>query len=431
MKQLLAIFTLFAMFEAFPVCAQMETSPLHFRNPTKRLAGESITYRLVPNPQPTAGDSSVYLYNNASVVVEQRHLELISDQWVLRARTLYVAYDSLGQSTVQVIQYTSDQGGSWANQYRITTSYDANGDQSSSQLEHWNTSTNEWQLGSSNSHDIYDDHGHLIYTNDGFLATRWDYTYDSLGYPVWIVSAFKYNTDPAWQYTRLQHFVYDPQYPGRYVYTTHSVYNAWASSWSLLDSTTYRYDLAGNLTIQDVFELYNPTYSDEWGCPLAYRALESYNAQNLPVQLRFLAFCQDDTLKSTLLSTTDYFYTYDTDGDPLHFSTVSTEQDSSVRTSFHRFTYETVSRVEQASHSMSFLAYPNPATSSVLIKSAATSLILARVFDLNGRLLLTQALQGDENAFLTLNTLREGSYLLQVVADNGETATQTLVVLAR
>lgn len=436
MKTLFIAALLLAFAPAIPVFSQNpfptsqkdgSKAPFNLRgNLTKRLVGECDFYLLLPDSTIAGGDSIQYFYHATNLVSDKlvRHWE--NNQWTLKSRTQYPTYDNAGNCLLVVSQSTPDNGSTWVNQYRTTSSYDAHGP-ISILYEVWDAHENTWKQPVSNNNQVYDEHGNLVSSTDGFYSIYRNYTYNSDGLPLMMVQSFKYTSDASWQYAFSEQYVYDTLHTRLPAYKITAGYNHWASHWYVNDSTSYRYNKAGSLIRQDYFELYDPTTSNEWDCPLAYRTDQTYNQQNLLLQERSASFCQDDTLKMTIDAVVDHTYNFDPDGDLL-YSIESTAATWGSMFHMHRYTYETASRVEQAEQSLTFTLYPNPAAQTIYIKTTPGALQVAKIFDLQGHLWQTQALEGAETAAISLNGIPNGVYQIQVVGPSGAVAVRTVVV---
>ncbi len=387
---------------------------------TKRLRGESGFNLLQPGNGVGYVDSIQYQYGEHHQVSEKQNLSFVNNNWVLTSRTQYTSYDSTGNGLIEIFQTTANNGIDWEMVQRTITQYDPSGKINRVKVYHWDESNGAWVESMYHFYD-YDDHGNVSWESNNGQFFMYSNIYNQDGFIQEIYNDFMIGTWIVHNWNRF--FVYDPAHPGQLVSSYTSDYWDWNGIEA--DSTTYSYDQDGKLRIKDRYLIGFVSWEE---CQPRQRQTQYFDAQNRLLKEENLKACHeaDSLINWELVSVTDYVY--DADGDPLYWLKEAYEG-SETSLFVHRYSYEMVSQIQQPIQSLAFSLYPNPSTGVISIKVSTKDLLLANVYDRQGRPLYSKVLQGDETETLYLERIPDGSYILQVIGKDGKAATKPFVIL--
>lgn len=386
---------------------------------TKRLRGESGFRISQSGNLPAYVDSIQYLYSENNWVSEKRNRSFVNGNWVLQSRILRtqgLTFDSSGITVMEILQTTSDNGISWELSQRTNSSYSPSGQLASLSMQQWDASSGTW--GDYHSYD-YDEQGNIEFESDNGIFHFYYNHYNQDGFLETIANDIYVNSWVVHLWRR--HFHYDPAHPGQLIASYTEDYADWDDTFA--DSTIYTYDQAGNLSIKDYFK---PGFF--WGeCSEIYRQKQFFDNQHRCIRQEDFKACYvvDSTLSWQLSSAADYFY--DADGDPMYWSKHD-YSGSDTTILIHRYTYETVSQVQQALPPIQFALYPNPASGTIFLETAPGSAQWANIFDTQGRQWCSQKLKGYETEVLRLEGIPSGTYLLQVIGNDGKMTAKPFVI---
>ncbi len=240
-------------------------------------------------------------------------------------------YDVRPDSQLNMRMKMKLESGAWVNDYRVTYSYDPNGNVIENTSEDWDVPTNSW---------VYNYKQEFTYGPNDLLLTKigyswsggaweksykYEYTYDANNN---MLTKIKSNWNSGvWENHRKWEYSYD----GNNNNTEEVVYDWNGAAWENYDKITRAYDANNNMISENGYQwdfVNNQWENDYWD-------LYSYNSDN-KITLYYNKYW--DIVNSTWVDYTRYTYTYNSDG--LFLNILVEQSDGTNWNSTYELTYE-------------------------------------------------------------------------------------------
>lgn len=380
--------------------------------------------------EPTFGDSSTLAYNN-HLLTSQIYNWKINSQgtWIQKSRSIDYTYDANDHLLYYQFQ-TGDAVNGWTNSNQYTYTYDATGNELTYLEEKWNGSN--WVTNWSTLR-VYDANGNLL-TVTG-LGFRQLYSYNAQN--LLETKTYQELSNGNWVNNSRQLYAYSPN-------VIMETIEYWVNgAWVTAERYSNTYDANENI-IEVLYESWN---GNSW--VNGYRTARNYNVNGLLQQALTENWAGNSWVNSSLEA-----YTYDANQNLIFW--ISSNWDAgawkgSLRqfngfdaknnfiharlelwndTDWSLISYGRLYYAEfvatQAPEFTVFDVFPNPASTSITIKSEGFD--HAMIFDQQGGLVRTQRLQGQSEETLLLGNLPAGNYILQVVGKDGNSGAKPIQI---
>ncbi len=422
MQHKITIFFILSLLAVSPVFGQ-----------TDLLVGRSNVNFDLSTGEMTIGDSSTLSYNSMLQHSQYKNWHLdASGNWRLNSRLTDFAYDANGNVLNYIIQNGDDNIG-WTNFWRYTYTYDVNSNELSNKEEQWENGN--W-VTQAETHNVYNVNGQLLSSTG--LNSRTIYTYNSLG----LLKTKLYQESPGGTWLNSTRYEYT-YLPNDSLYASETTYIWINYNWVGFERITNTHDTNGHI-VQSLIEnweggvwkknlLISNTYDAEGY--LTQKLIQYWNAtswenthrssQNYDAAHNLIYSIAQNWAAGVWRNNVQQFNSYDAKSNILNARTESWDDGNWVLSNYARFNYlKFVSA--QTPEFTPFEVFPNPASTSITL--TGTGLSRAMIFDLQGKLVLMQTLQGQAPETLRLGTLPSGNYILQVLSKDGKLAAKPLQI---
>lgn len=337
-------------------------------------------------------DSTTFSYNSENLLIEKVlwNISTLNPVWRLRDRVHAMIYNMEGNLLTEERQQRINN--TWVNYARYTYYYDATGLKTRQVQDKWDSGTwileddTQWQ---------YDTAGQLL--SEISLSFEKIYTYNADGYVSTITTRHKDNngwtnlTNDIYQYAASSNGL-----PASVIQQQWNI-NYWQDYYQFL----YEYELTGNIS--------NLT-TQYWDGTIWVNGFNQSFLYNIDGNLIYRL--DERTFMGVVMNDTQQTLSYDSGGDIILINSEQWYEGAWYHTFQERYHYNIISNTEDPDFSP-FDVFPNPATSSITLRGEGY--ILANLYNPQGRLMLSQGLQGQSQETIQLGHLPSGNYLLQVI----------------
>lgn len=370
---------------------------------TKLLTARTYAFLDFVTGATVLGDSSLFDYYSNHKTKEIKTWHYDGAVWAVTDRLTDYTYNASGN----ILSYTDQVGNDiigWTNSARYTFTYDANDQLLTYLNESWNGSA--WAPSFSAIWE-YDANGNVVRETRDNL--RYLYSYNAEGL---LETVLDQQLDAGiWNNQKQNVYSYAPGDTKVASITT----NNWnGGAWETYSRSSYTYDGNGDEAIE-LEELWAGTAWES-----LQRQVNTYDANHNNIYW-IVQFYNSGIWEDYLRSVS----TYDSESNILNVNwDVWLGTEWATQNLFHHYYGEFVST--GAPRTANFQLFPNPTTGAVTLQGE--NLAQAQVFDQQGRLVRSIALNGLERSTLQTGNLAPGNYLIQVQGANGEMGSKLLQV---
>lgn len=361
--------------------------------------------------------STEYYYNSDNLLVQEVTKAFVDDAWVDNTRRTY-EYDSNGNLTLTTYQDWGEN--SWITDRQIIQEYNTDNIITFYLYQNWDDSTwindFQWSLQYNLSDSTYismrEDWDGSTWVNavKNSWANYYDYSFDNVSS---LTQQFWNNTNADWDNNLRVTFSY-----GDNNESTGRLFEDWdGTNWIVSSRITNAYDDGSISPTSILGESWDGT---NWLND--YLATYTYDTNNNQIAYLYQIWVNDEW--SDNFGRTSEYDAYN--NLTQRITQIGIGLSNSSRDTYY---YQILSSTSQAELEHPVQIFPNPSNYQLTIDLGENQILFgqANIYNLQGQLLLTELLKGNQQTTLALNGFVAGTYYLQILADERQT-TQTFIV---
>jgi len=355
-----------------------------------------------------------------------------AEQWEGYYKSEY-AYDERNNRILETDYYWNSETEQWERDFKYEYTYDERGNLILVAAYQWNSDTEQWKVSDKYEY-TYDERGNLILgaayqwnsdTEQWKVSDKYECAYDERGNLI-LGAAYQWNSDTEqWERDYKYEYAYDER--GNLILGAAYQWNSDTEQWERDYKYEYAYDERGNPILETYYQWNSETEQWERDYKYEYTFDENGNLV-LKIEYNWNNISQQWQAKSKYVVAYDYNYSRENLLLPNWFednnkciSVIIYESEDGITWEESGKTIYYYSDLESAVPHIpigSIKLYPNPVANDLNIDlSNDIQQAEFKLFDLQGRLLVTQNIGSDKK--INLEKLAGGIYLYQITTEKG------------